>query len=97
MKARGRNAPPSMHHRPTHHHYYQGIKMNKHHITAIAVAVCFACSAGTMAKGMSVGEYKSGKSNIAATYAVAKERCDAYASDARQRCLTDAKARYGKS
>lgn len=95
MTARGRNAPPPMHHCRTHHH--QGMKMNKHHITAIAVAIGFACSSGAMAKGMSTGEYKSGKSNVATTYAVAKGKCDAYASDARDRCLSDAKARYGKS
>jgi hypothetical protein len=28
---------------------------------------------------------------------VAREKCDTYASDAKDRCLTDAKARYGKS
>ena len=32
-----------------------------------------------------------------AAYAVAKEKCDAFSSDAKDRCLTDAKARYGKS
>ena len=32
-----------------------------------------------------------------ADYAVAKERCDSLASDARTNCMDDAKARYGKS
>lgn len=32
-----------------------------------------------------------------ADYAVAKEKCDAFAGDAKARCMTDAKARYGKT
>ncbi len=32
-----------------------------------------------------------------ADYAVAKEKCDAFSSDAKDRCMADEKARYGKS
>ena len=32
-----------------------------------------------------------------ADYAVAKEKCDAFAGDAKSSCMSDAKARYGKS
>ena len=31
-----------------------------------------------------------------AEYKAAKERCDTYAGDAKDRCVADAKARYGK-
>jgi hypothetical protein len=32
-----------------------------------------------------------------ADYAVAKERCDIFAGDAKANCLNDAKARFGKT
>ncbi|MNC96470.1 hypothetical protein D3C83_138490 [compost metagenome] len=32
-----------------------------------------------------------------ADYAVAKEKCDAFAGDAKSSCMNDAKARYGKT
>ena len=34
---------------------------------------------------------------VDAEYKVAKEKCDAFAGDAKDRCMTDAKARFGKS
>jgi hypothetical protein len=32
-----------------------------------------------------------------AAYAVAKEKCDAFSSDAKSNCINEAKARFGKS
>jgi hypothetical protein len=34
---------------------------------------------------------------VGAEYKVAKEKCDAFAGDAKDRCITDAKQRFGKS
>ena len=68
--------------------------MRKLGITAIAAAITLAFSAGALAaQGMSKDEYKAGKDKIAAEYKSAKAGCDSLAANAKDVCVTKAKAR----
>ena len=68
--------------------------MNKLNITAIAVAIALAFSAGAMAaQGMSKDEYKGGKDKIAADYKSAKAGCDSLLANAKDVCMAEAKGK----
>jgi len=82
-------------------------------ISAVALAIGLAFSAGSMAQVQPkevpadsktmTKEVPADVRKDAATekrdadYKVAKEKCDAFAGDAKASCMTDAKTRYGKS
>jgi hypothetical protein len=66
-------------------------------ISALSVAIGLAFSAGAMAENMSKEQYKSGKDGIAAEYKSEKAACGAFAGNAKSSCMSDAKARYGKT
>lgn len=65
----------------------------KQRLMTMAVAGALACSAGAMAAKSGVTE--ADEERIEADYKAAKERCDTFAGDAKERCIADAKARFG--
>lgn len=67
--------------------------MNKFNISAIALAVSFAFSAGAMAEGMSKDHFKAGKEKIAAEYKTAKASCGSLAGNANDICMAEAKGK----
>jgi hypothetical protein len=67
--------------------------MNKFNITAIAVAIGLAFSAGAMAQSMSKDEYKVHKDSIVAQYDSAKAGCDSFAGNAKDICMAEAKGK----
>jgi len=67
--------------------------MNKFNISAIAVAIGLAFSAGAMAQSMSKDEYKVHKESIAAQYESAKTGCDSFAGNAKDVCIAEAKGK----
>jgi len=87
--------------------------MNSLSMSAIALAIGLSFSAGSMAQvqpkegpadsKMMTKEAPAGVSKDAATekrdadYAVAKEKCDVLASEAKLACMNQAKAMHGKS
>lgn len=67
--------------------------MKKISISAIAVAISFAFSAGAMAQVMSKDQYKSHKDGIAAESRAAKAACDSFSGNAKDVCMTEAKGK----
>ncbi len=65
--------------------------MNQFNISAIAVAIGLAFSAGAMAQGMSTNEYKADKKGIAAEYKSAKSNCDSFSGNVKDRCKAEAR------
>ena len=71
---------------------HQGIHVNKLHMTALAAAIVFTFSAGASA-ALSKDEYKAGKDSIKANYKTARAGCDAFAANARDICVAEAKGK----
>ena len=67
--------------------------MNKITISAIALAVGLAFSAGAPAQNLTKDEYKAAKPGIAADYTTAKTACKSLAGNARDICMADAKGK----
>jgi hypothetical protein len=67
--------------------------MFKPAIAAIAAAVTLAFGAGAFAAEMSKDDYNAGKARLSAQYKSARAGCDAYAGNARQVCVADAKGK----
>ena len=67
--------------------------MNKLTIKAIAVAICFAFSAGAMAQSMTKAEYTAGKSKITTEYKTAKTGCASLSGNANDICMAEAKGK----
>ena len=66
--------------------------MNKLPMTALAAAIVFTFSAGASA-ALSKDEVKAGKDSIKANYKTAKAGCDAFAANARDICVAEAKGK----
>ena len=67
--------------------------MSKLNISAVALAVTFAFSAGAMAEGMSKADYKAGMTKISAEYKTDKASCSAYSGNASDVCKVMAKSK----
>jgi osmotically-inducible protein OsmY len=70
-----------------------GTIMNKFNITAIAIAIGLAFSAGALAQTMSKDQYKSSKDKIAAEYKSANAACDSLSANAKDVCIAEAKGK----
>ena len=64
--------------------------MNHFNISALALALGLAFSAGPMAAGISKNEYKAGNDRITAEYKVDKSACAALAGNAKDICVAGA-------
>ncbi len=87
--------------------------MTKFNISAVALAIGLAFSAGSMAQvqpkdGPAESKVKANEGSAAvpkdaatakrdADYKLAKEKCDAFVGDAKNSCMTEAKAQFDKS
>lgn len=68
--------------------------MNKRNINAIAAAIAFTFSAGTMAaQAISKDEYKAGKEKIVAEYKSSKANCASLSANAKDVCVVEAKGK----
>ena len=65
--------------------------MNKFTISALAVSIGLAFSAGASAHNMSKAEYNSARATIAADYKSARSACASLASDEKSKCIAEAK------
>ena len=72
---------------------YEGLTVKKLTISAIALAIGVAFSAGASAQNLSKDEYKAGKTDIAAGYKTAKTGCNSLAGNAKDICVADAKGK----
>ena len=66
--------------------------MNNSIISAFAVSIGLAFSAGALAQNLSKAEYKSARDGIAAEYKTARAACASMATDAKNKCYTDARS-----
>jgi hypothetical protein len=71
--------------------------VNRLDFNAVALALGVSFGADAVAQGLSRVPVKPGNETTATRYAVAKQKCDAYADVARDFCLGQARARFGKS
>jgi len=67
--------------------------VNKLNIKLIALAVGFAFNAGSMAEGISKGDYNAGKGRIAAEYKSAKAGCASLSGNPNDICVAEAKGK----
>lgn len=67
--------------------------MNALSINVIALALCFAFSAGAMAQGISKSDYKAGKDKIVTEYQSAKAACASLSGNPNDICVAEAKGR----
>ncbi len=67
--------------------------MNKLNINFVALALGFAFSAGSMAEGISKGDYKAGKDSIAAEYKSAKASCTSLSGNSNDICEAEARGK----
>ena len=67
--------------------------MKNFNISAIALALGLAFSAGAMAEGMTKNQYKSHVKSIESEYKVDKAGCDSFAGNAKDICVAEAKGK----
>lgn len=67
--------------------------MNKRTLSIITTAVALAFSAGAMAASMSKAEYKTSKATIVSDYKAASTACGAFAANAKDVCMAEAKGK----
>ena len=71
--------------------------MNRIDLNVVALALSVSFGSDAVAQGLSRVPVKPGNETTATRYAVARQKCDAYADIARDFCLGQARARFGKS
>ena len=67
--------------------------MNKLNISAIMIAISFACSTVAIAESMSKDVYKTAKDRIEAEYKADKAKCDSLSGNAKDICMAEAKGK----